>query len=108
MGTEGLRHSIPPPPSRSYTNLLGRVGSLILAQKVSSLDGFIAKKDESISWLQSSDSYEKGVTEESTEEFLKTLDCFVIGSRTYELALTLGWPCGDVPTIPAAPWSLWG
>jgi dihydrofolate reductase len=66
---------------------------------VSSLDCFIAKKDESVSWLQSSDSYEKGVTEEDAEEFIKTIDCFVMGSRTYELALTLGWPYGDVPTI---------
>ena len=66
---------------------------------VSSLDCFIAKKDGSVSWLQSSDSYEKGVTEEDAEEFIKTIDCFVMGSRTYELALTLGWPYGDVPTI---------
>ena len=49
--------------------------------------------------LQSSDSYEKGVAEEDAEEFIKTIDCFVMGSRTYELALTLGWPYGDVPTI---------
>lgn len=66
---------------------------------VSSLDCFIAKKDGSVSWLQSSDSYEKGVTEEDAEEFIKTIDCFVMGSQTYELALTLGWPYGDVPTI---------
>ena len=66
---------------------------------VSSLDGFIAKKDGSVSWLESSDSYEKGVIGESAEEFIKTIDCFVMGSRTYELALTLGWPYGDVPTI---------
>jgi hypothetical protein len=31
-----LRHSIPPPPSRFYTNLSGRVVSLILAQRVMS------------------------------------------------------------------------
>ena len=66
---------------------------------VSSLDGFIAKKDGSVSWLESSDSYEKGVSGEDAEEFLKTIDCFVLGSRTYETALALGWPYGDVPTI---------
>ncbi len=68
---------------------------------VSSLDGFIAKKDESVSWLQSTDSYEKGVTltEEDVAEFLGTIDCYVMGSRTYEHALELGWPYGDVPVI---------
>jgi len=70
---------------------------------VSSLDGFIAKKDESVSWLQTSDSYEKGVIGESAEEFIKTIGCYVMGSRTYEHALelsrTFGWAYGDVPTI---------
>ena len=68
---------------------------------VSSLDGFIAKKDNSVSWLKSSDSYEKGVTltEEDVAEFIKTIDCYVMGSRTYEHAMVLGWPYGDVPVI---------
>jgi dihydrofolate reductase len=78
-------------------------GSKVTAHMVSSLDGFIAKKDGSISWLETSDTYEKGVTGENAEEFMKTIDCFVMGSRTYELALELshefGWAYGDVPTF---------
>ena len=68
---------------------------------VSSLDGFIAKKDGSVSWLKSTDNYEKGITlsEEDVEEFIKTIDCYVMGSRTYVHALKLGWPYGDVPVI---------
>ena len=68
---------------------------------VSSLDGFIEKKDRSVSWMESSDNYEKGVLikDEDVEEFIKTIDCYVMGSRTYELALELGWPYGDVPVI---------
>jgi dihydrofolate reductase len=70
---------------------------------VSSLDGIIAKKDNSVSWFESTDNYENGVTEENAEEFMKTIDCFVMGSRTYEHALELsknfGWAYGDVPTI---------
>src|SRR4051812_18038610 len=70
---------------------------------VSSLDGFIAKKDNSVSWFETSDNYEKGVTGQDTEEFLKTIDCYVMGSRTYEHALELsksyGWAYGDKPTI---------
>ncbi len=72
---------------------------------VSSLDGYIAKKDNSISWLETADSYEKGVTvtDQEVKEFLKTIDCYVMGSRTYEHALELsksyGWAYGDVPVI---------
>jgi dihydrofolate reductase len=75
--------------------------SKVTIHMVSSLDGFIAKKDGSVSWLETSDSYEKGVTltDEDVAEFIKTIDCYVMGSRTYELALQLGWPYGDVPTI---------
>jgi dihydrofolate reductase len=31
--------------------------------------------------------------------FVKTIDCYVLGSRTYEHALELGWPYGDTPTV---------
>ena len=70
---------------------------------VSSVDGMIAKKDNSVSWFETSDYYEKGVNGQDAEEFLKTIDCYVMGSRTYEHALELsksyGWVYGDVPTI---------
>ena len=70
---------------------------------VSSLDGIIAKKDNSVSWFESADSYENGVTDENAEEFMKTIDCFVMGARTYEHAMELsknfGWAYGDTPTI---------
>jgi len=72
---------------------------------VSSLDGYIAKKDNSVSWFETSDNYEKGVnvTEQDAQEFLKKIDCYVMGARTYEHALELsksyGWVYGDVPTI---------
>jgi dihydrofolate reductase len=70
---------------------------------VSSLDGIIAKKDNSVSWFETSDYYEKGITEPDAEKFLKTIDCYVMGARTYEHALELsrsyGWAYGDTPTI---------
>ena len=72
---------------------------------VSSLDGMIAKKDNGVSWFETSDNYEKGasISEKDQEEFLKTIDCYVMGARTYEHALELsksyGWAYGDVPTI---------
>lgn len=69
---------------------------------VASLDGFIARKDNSVSWLEDNGSvYEAGVSVSAEEAatFVKTIDCYVLGSRTYEHALELGWPYGDTPTV---------
>ena len=73
--------------------------STVTLHAVSSLDGFIARKDNSVSWLDSSgDVYEKGVTDDGAED-VQSIDCYVLGSRTYEHALQLGWPYGDTPTV---------
>src|ERR1051326_8189735 len=85
--------------SRSEGNPSGRSVTLHL---VSSLDGFIAKKDNSVSWLEDTGSvYEAGISisEEEAATFIKAIDCYVLGSRTYEHALELGWPYGDTPTV---------
>jgi len=67
---------------------------------VSSLDGFVAKHDNTVGWLDSpDDAYERGVSEHPTGDGLDAIDCFVLGSRTYEHALQLGWPYGDTPTV---------
>jgi len=71
----------------------------------SSLNGIIAKKDNSVSWFETTDDYEQGrtITEEDLADLLKTVDCYVMGSMTYEHALELskahGWAYGDIPTI---------
>src|SRR2546421_9941729 len=71
-----------------------------------SLDGFIARKDGSVDWLETSDEFVDGDTmdPEFVEAFLKTIDCYVMGSRTYETALSFedkgfGWSYGDKPTF---------
>jgi dihydrofolate reductase len=74
------------------------IGSTVTLHVVSSLDGFIARKDNSVSWMDSSDVYEKGVTDDGAE-VIESIDCYVLGSRTYEHALELGWPYGDTPTV---------
>lgn len=70
---------------------------------VSSLDGIIAKPDNSVSWFETTDDYENGVTGEGGAEVLKSIDCYVMGARTYEHALELsksyGWAYGETPTI---------
>ena len=77
-----------------------RERSTVTLHVVSSLDGFIAKHDNSVSWLENSgEVYEGGVSEESAEEVMRAIDCYVLGSRTYEHALQLGWPYGDTPTV---------
>jgi len=75
----------------------------ITIHMVSSVDGMIAKKDNSVSWFETLDHYDKGANSPDVEAFLKTIDCYVMGARTYELASELsksyGWAYGDVPTI---------
>lgn len=71
-----------------------------------SLDGFIARKDGSVDWLETSDEFAGGATMEPEEvaSFLKSIDCYVMGSRTYETALKFeangfGWAYGDKPVF---------
>ncbi|GGA67472.1 dihydrofolate reductase [Edaphobacter acidisoli] len=69
---------------------------------VASLDGFIAKNDNTVSWLDGNGAvYEAGVSvsPEEAAAFVKTIDCYVLGSRTYEHAMELGWPYGDTPVV---------
>ena len=73
--------------------------STVTLHVVSSLDGFIARKDNSVSWMDNSgEVYERGVTGDDAE-VIQSIDCYVLGSRTYEHALQLGWPYGDTPTV---------
>ena len=50
-----------------------------------SLDGFIARKDGRVDWLETSDEFAGGDTLDPgfVEAFLKTIGCYVMGSRTY-------------------------
>jgi dihydrofolate reductase len=80
--------------------------SRVTIHMVASLDGFIARKDGRVDWLETSDAFEGGETMEPefVHEFLKTIDCYVMGSRTYEVALDFeargfGWSYGDKPTF---------
>jgi dihydrofolate reductase len=80
--------------------------SRVTLHMVASLDGFIARKDGRVDWLETSDTFEAGDTmdPEFIQAFLETIDCYVMGSRTYETALDfeakgLGWAYGDKPTF---------
>ena len=80
--------------------------SRVTIHMAASLDGFIARKDGRVDWMETSDRFEGGdtMTPEFVAEFLKTIDCYVMGSRTYETALDFeakgfGWAYGDKPTF---------
>jgi dihydrofolate reductase len=80
--------------------------SRVTIHMAASLDGFIARKDGSVDWLETSDEFAGGdsMDPEFVESFLKTIDCYVMGSRTYETALRFeaqgfGWSYGDKPTF---------
>ena len=60
-----------------------------------SIDGFIAKEDGDVSWLE-----ELGIAMEETgyDEFFSTVDALVMGRKTYEMIVSFGeWPYGDKP-----------
>ncbi len=80
--------------------------SCVTIHMAASLDGFIARKDGSVDWMETSDEFAGGETMDRgyVEAFLKTIDCYVMGSRTYETGLRfeakgMGWAYGDKPTF---------
>ena len=61
----------------------------------SSLDGYIAKEDNDVSWLE-----ELNISMQDTgyNEFYSTVDALVMGRKTYEMVVSFGkWPYGDKP-----------
>ena len=72
-----------------------------------SLDGFIARKDGRVDWMETSDEFAGGETMDPGLRrgiSAKTIDCYVMGSRTYETALRFdakgfGWAYGDKPVF---------
>jgi len=80
--------------------------SHVTIHMAASLDGFIARKDGRVDWLDTSDEFAGGDTMDPgfVEAFLEMIDCYVMGSRTYETALHfesqgLGWSYGEKPTF---------
>jgi dihydrofolate reductase len=61
----------------------------------SSLDGYIAKEDGNVSWLENLDI---SMEDAGYEEFYSTIDALVMGRKTYEMVVSFGqWPYGDKP-----------
>jgi|HubBroStandDraft_6_1064221.scaffolds.fasta_scaffold31603_6 dihydrofolate reductase len=86
--------------------MMASTGSRVTIHMAASLDGFIARKDGRVDWMETSDEFVGGDTLDPgfVEAFLKSIDCYVMGSRTYETALNFeakgfGWSYGDKPTF---------
>lgn len=82
------------------------MSSRVTIHMAASLDGFIARRDGGVDWLETRDEFPDGesLTPDAVDAFLRTIDCYVMGSRTYETALGfeakgLGWSYGDKPTF---------
>ena len=61
----------------------------------SSLDGYIAKEDGDVSWLE-----ELNISMEDAgyDEFYSTVNALVMGRKTYEIIVSFGqWPYGEKP-----------
>jgi dihydrofolate reductase len=85
---------------------MANTSSLVTIHMAASLDGFIARKDGRVDWLETADEFPGGDAMDPAfvEAFLQTIDCYVMGSRTYETARRfeaqgLGWSYGDKPTF---------
>jgi dihydrofolate reductase len=85
---------------------MANTDSRVTIHMAASLDGFIARKDGRVDWLETSDEFAGGDTLDPAfvEAFLKSIDCYVMGSRTYQTALSfeakgMGWSYGDKPVF---------
>jgi dihydrofolate reductase len=80
--------------------------STVTIHMAASLDGFIARNDGSVDWLETEDDFPRGESPDQSEiqAFVDAIDCYVMGSRTYELAMSFeakgfGWVYGKKPTF---------
>ena len=85
---------------------MSRPDSTVTIHMAASLDGFIARSDGGVDWMETADAYESGETldPDDVRAFLQSIDCYVMGSRTYETALDFeakgaGWAYGATPVF---------
>ena len=85
---------------------MASTSSRVTLHMAASLDGFIARRDGRVDWLETTDEFADGRTmdPEFVKSFLESIGCYVMGSRTYETALAFeakgfGWAYGDKPTF---------
>lgn len=80
--------------------------SVVTIHMAASLDGFVARRDGRVDWMETPDQFADGAVLDpaSVTELLESIDCYVMGSHTYETALRfeargMGWAYGDKPVF---------
>lgn len=80
--------------------------SRVTIHMAASLDGFIARSDGSVDWMETADQFAGGevLDPDYVRSFLDTIDCYVMGSNTFLTARRfeekgLGWAYGDKPVF---------
>ena len=85
---------------------MARHESCVTIHMAASLDGYIARRDGSVDWMETADEFAGGeeMDADYVRDFLAGIDCYVMGSGTYRTALDferrgLGWAYGDTPVL---------
>ena len=79
---------------------VGRLGLKVTAYFAASLDGYIAKADGSIDWLNSASAAVPAGEDCGFKAFMNTVDTLVMGRKTFEQVLALGqWAYGATPVV---------
>lgn len=80
--------------------------SRVTVHMAASLDGFVAREDGRVDWMETRDEFADGETldPDHVRTFLDGIDCYVMGSRTYGTAIGfeaegLGWAYGAKPVF---------
>jgi len=66
----------------------------VVAMVAATLDGYLARPDGSVDYLETYPIAEFGF-----DEFVDTIGALIMGSTTYLQTLGWGWPWGDLPTM---------
>ena len=65
-----------------------------------SLDGFIARPDGSIDWLNEANALVPEGEDCGFKVFMESVDALIMGRKTFEQVLSFGqWPYGDTPVV---------
>ena len=76
---------------------MDRIASVYIA---TSLDGFIAREDGDIDWLNAANEEVPEGEDSGFFAFFDSVDCLIMGRNTYEKVLSFGqWPYGKKPVI---------
>ncbi|MFC2031324.1 dihydrofolate reductase family protein [Chloroflexota bacterium] len=65
-----------------------------------SLDGFIARKNGALDWLDEANAAVPAGEDLGFQAFMDSVDALIMGRKTYEKVLSFGqWPYGETPVV---------